>query len=274
MNSNTASGLIMKDKTKNILGVVSIKGGVGKTTTVANLGTSMVTRFNRRVLVVDGNLSAPNLGFHFGFVDPRVTLHDVLDERVSISDAVHVHDSRVHVIPASVSGGKVDARKLKHKVASLRRQYDAIILDSAPSLDAEIQAVVESSDELLIVSNLEFPTISTTLRTIRLAEELNIPIRGVVLNRVKNKPSKVKLAYVESALEATILATIPDDSAVYDSLEHKVPVVLHAPKSPASREFERLSAILLEEKYPTRFDLKELIEGLIRLLRTWEDRLR
>jgi len=61
-----------------IIGVISLKGGVGKTTTVANLGASLAKDFNKKVLVVDANFSAPNLGLHLGLVDPKTTIHDVL----------------------------------------------------------------------------------------------------------------------------------------------------------------------------------------------------
>ena len=248
------------------MGVVSIKGGVGKTTTVANLGASIVTRFNRRCLVVDANFSAPNLGFHLGLIDPKITIHDVLSSRVPISQAIHVHDSGLHVIPACVSGNGINPLKLKDTIAPLAKQYDVILIDSSPSLGMEVQAVVEASDELLIISNLEFPTISTTLRMIELAEELNVPIRGIVLNRVIGKASKVKIAYLESVFENSIISVIPEDVMVHNAIENRMPVVLYSPKSSAGRGFEKLSAILLGEEYQAGFFM-ELLEGLMGFFR-------
>ena len=53
------------------IGVISIKGGVGKTTAVSNLGTVMANTFGKKVLLVDANFSAPNLGLHLGVVNPK-----------------------------------------------------------------------------------------------------------------------------------------------------------------------------------------------------------
>ena len=256
----------MKNKNGNVIGVISIKGGVGKTTTVANLGVSMVRRFNRRTLVIDGNLSAPNLGFHLGFIDPRITIHDVLSDRVPISQAIHIHDSGLHIIPANVSGNGVNPLKLKHTIAPLAKQYDIILLDSSPSFSIEVQAVIEASDELLIISNLELPTISTTLRMIEIAEGLNVPIRGIVLNRVIGKTSKVKIAYLESVFENSIISVVPEDLMVRNAIANRMPVVLYSSKSPASREFEKLSSILLGEEYQAGLFM-ELLEGLMGFLR-------
>ncbi|MCH8872918.1 AAA family ATPase, partial [candidate division KSB1 bacterium] len=54
------------------IGILSIKGGVGKTSTVAALGAA-IAGFDKKVLLIDGNFSAPNLGLHLGIVNPKVT---------------------------------------------------------------------------------------------------------------------------------------------------------------------------------------------------------
>ena len=61
---------------KKVIGIISLKGGVGKTSSVANLGAAL-TEFGKKVLVVDANFSAPNLGLHLGLTNPEIKLHDV-----------------------------------------------------------------------------------------------------------------------------------------------------------------------------------------------------
>ena len=61
------------------IGILSIKGGVGKTTTTVSLGAALAQQ-GKNVLLVDGNFSAPNLALHLGIVQPEISLYDVLKE--------------------------------------------------------------------------------------------------------------------------------------------------------------------------------------------------
>ena len=83
-----------------MIGVLSLKGGVGKTSVVSALG-SAIAGFNKKVLLIDGNLSAPNLGLHLGLVDPKKTLNHVLNRESNVSDAIHEVDG-LDVIPSSL----------------------------------------------------------------------------------------------------------------------------------------------------------------------------
>ena len=84
-----------------VLGVYSAKGGVGKTTTVANVGTALAS-FGKKVLVVDGNFFTPNLGYHFGIFNSSPGVQEVLEERVGLEEAIVPHPSGVDVLPSSI----------------------------------------------------------------------------------------------------------------------------------------------------------------------------
>ena len=70
------------------IGILSLKGGVGKTSVVVALGDALA-HLGKKVLLIDGNLSAPNLGMHLNIIDPDVTLQDVLSREKNLNDSIH-----------------------------------------------------------------------------------------------------------------------------------------------------------------------------------------
>tara|TARA_Y100000034_G_scaffold127798_1_gene181279 strand:- start:1949 stop:2296 length:348 start_codon:yes stop_codon:yes gene_type:complete len=111
------------------VGVIAIKGGVGKTTTTVNIGASLANDFGKKVLIVDGNYSAPNLGLHIGVVKPKKTLHDVLSGKLPIKNAIHTHDEGFDYLPSNLIHKKIDVYKLKQKLSEVRNDYDVILVD-------------------------------------------------------------------------------------------------------------------------------------------------
>ena len=83
-----------------IIGIISLKGGVGKTSCTANLGASLANTFQKKVLLVDGNLSAPNLGISFDIANPEFSFQDVLERKANPSQAVS-NLTNMDILPAS-----------------------------------------------------------------------------------------------------------------------------------------------------------------------------
>ncbi|MFQ5475058.1 MAG: AAA family ATPase, partial [Candidatus Nanoarchaeia archaeon] len=158
-----------------VIGIISIKGGVGKTTTVANLGAVLADEFMKRVLIVDANFSAPNLGLHLGIVQPEVTMHDVLADKAPIRQAVLAHQCGFDVLPSSLIPKKINPYKLKNRLESLRSEYDYILIDSSPTLNEEILSTMIASDALLVVTTPDYPTLSTTMHAIQVAKRKKTP---------------------------------------------------------------------------------------------------
>ncbi|MEW6222472.1 MAG: AAA family ATPase [Candidatus Hadarchaeota archaeon] len=225
-----------------ILGVFSCKGGVGKTTTVSNVGSVLSEKIDGGVLVVDANLSAPNLGLHLGIIDVETSMHDVLTGAAPVEKAIHVVGEKLHAIPGSLAyEGDTPLVDFKTVLEPLRKNYKLIIVDSAPGLGTETIAAIKACDDMLIVTNPEIPTIASTLRTFRAAERYRVPVMGVVLNKVRGKKYEVPISEVKNNLGWPLLMTVPDDEKVRESLTAGVPVVRHAPKSSAARAFLELA---------------------------------
>lgn len=240
-------------KKGTIIGVVSAKGGVGKTTITANLGIALASEFDKKVLVVDGNLTAPNLGLYLDIVRPPVTVHDVLSDQISISQSIYVHKTGLHVIPGSLSAGHmVDPENLGKAIAKVANRYDFVLVDSAPGLNEEVLAVVNASDKLLIVANPGFPTVVTTFKTVKFARDKRVPVMGVVLNRVRGK-NEMGDREVAEALGLPVLSVIPEDGSVSKAVSRGMPVVHFSPKSSASVELYKLAATLAGSEYLAGF---------------------
>jgi septum site-determining protein MinD len=230
------------------IGIVSLKGGVGKTTAVVSLG-SAIASFGKKVLLVDGNISSPNLGLHLEVVEPEISLQDVLEKRANPSEAIHRLDN-FDIMPASIfQDYKANLFSMKEKIKSLKRSYDYILIDSSPSLDSETLSAMIASDEILVVTTPDHPTLSTTLKALKLAKQRGTPISGIILNKVHKKNFEIPIEHVESTLEIPIMAVIPHDINFLKALANFKPLVEFRPHSEASQEYKKLAAALIGEKY-------------------------
>src|SRR3989344_6430997 len=186
-------------KESKIIGVISIKGGVGKTSVTANIGAALAQEFNKNVVIVDANFSAPNLGLHFGLTQPTVPLHDVLTNKVDIGDAIHEYTKNLHLVPGSLLNEKINPYNLREKVKKLKSYYDIVLLDSSPNLNDELRAVMLAADQLIVVTNPDFPTLSTTMHAVKVARQKRVPIMGIVLNKVRNKNFELSVEEIQES---------------------------------------------------------------------------
>ncbi len=236
----------MRQKRGLILGVFSAKGGVGKTTTVANLGAALAQKLKNRVIIVETNMTASNLGLHLGILDPPVVIQDVVFGKLKISEATSVTDYGLHIIPGSVAFtddlGSIDLRGI---LDELRKKYDIIILDSAPGFGLEVFDGMKACDELLICCQPRVPAIAGTLQTFRAADRLKIPVFGVGLTRVTGKRFEIPTSAIKRTLGWPTMAVIPEDDMVAESVTRGTPVVLHAPNSPAAVEYRKLAQAVI-----------------------------
>jgi septum site-determining protein MinD len=234
-----------------IIGVVSGKGGVGKTTLVSNLGAALVKR-GKNVIIIDGNVTTPNLSLHLGIPFYPVTLHDVLKKNIPIEAALYHHESGIKVIPASLSADAIkdiSLERLQNALLSLLGKSDIIIIDAAAGLGKEALTTINVSDELIVITNPEIPAVTDALKTIKVAEDNGTRVLGVVVNRIKGLKHELSLSEIKSMLEVPIIAAVPEDLAVPRSIAKKMPVVHHKPHSRASLEFQRLASSLIGEPW-------------------------
>jgi len=238
----------MSDEAK-VIGILSIKGGVGKTSCTANIGASIAHHFGKKVLLIDTNYSAPNLGFHVGLLEPETTIHDVLSDKANIEEAIHPISDNFDVIVADLVGKEIQPFKLKKKIKAVKHKYDYIILDSSPNLNHEMLSTMLASDELYVVTSPDYPTLSTTMRAVKLAKEKNAEIKGLILNRVHGKKFELSIEDIEDAAGVPVVSVLPEDVKVLESLASTTPVSINSPKAKSSIEFKRLAAFITGEEF-------------------------
>jgi septum site-determining protein MinD len=232
-----------------VIGIISLKGGVGKTSSVSNLGAALTSEFGKKVLLIDANFTAPNLGLHLGLSNPEVTIHDVLLNKADAEDAIHEHESGFHVIPGAYLSRKINPFKLKQKINHLKDYYDMILIDSSPNLNEEMLSTMIASDNLLVVTSPDFPTLSTTLRAVRLAKQKKTPISGLILNRVHGKKFELSVHDIEEAAGVPVVSVVPENIKVPESIASTNPVAIHKPRSNVAVEYKKLAAALIGEDY-------------------------
>lgn len=248
--------------------ITSGKGGVGKTTTAINLGAAM-NSFGKDVLVIDANLSTPNIGLHLNSPEVPVSLNQVLKGKADPFEAVYEHESGVKIMPASLSINelkKIDLEKLKDYKKEFKKLADHIIIDSAAGLGEEASSVIDIADEIIIITNPELPAITDALKAIKLAEEKKKPIIGVIITRVKKNKIEMQPEDVKDMLETHILGMVPEDIYISKSLNLKNAVVHTHPKSISARAYKEIAAEILGADYNSIQDQEGVIERILRKL--------
>lgn len=250
-----------------VISVISAKGGVGKTTVVSNVSTALVKFFSKKVLVIDGNISSPNLGFHFGMVSQENTLNEVLEEKIDITKAIYIHPSGVHIITSSlnVSSEPHDLSNFERKIEKIKNNYDFIFIDGAAGIGNDVISIIESSDQVIIVSNPDTISILSSLKAKKISQILNVPIKGLVLNKVKNDKFELSREEIEELTSLRIIAQIPYDKKVDEAISKMMPVVLYDGKTRASSAFIEFAAQICGEVYLEREGILEKIKRFLEL---------
>ena len=226
--------------------VTSGKGGVGKTTVSINLGVAL-RNIGKDVIVLDGNLTTPNVGLYLGVNKVPVSLHDVIKEEKNILDAMYNHASGIKVIPGNISIdhiGSLDSKRIKKSIEGLRGASEIVIIDSPGGLNKDCLSLLSLVDEVLIVTTPDLVSVTDSLKAIKIAEEKNITVLGVVVNKVKKDKHELSQNSIETMLNMPVLAFIPDSEDIRESHSLRHPVVYFAPKSDASKRFSLIAEAL------------------------------
>jgi septum site-determining protein MinD len=241
-----------------VIVVASGKGGVGKTTSTINIGAAL-NKLGKDVMIVDANLTTPNLGLHLGAPTVPVSLSHVMSGKAKLHEAIYEHNSGLKILPSSISiyASKIEPIKILELSKKLKKYADMIIFDSAAGLGEDVEKTLQAADDIIIVTQAEIPALTDALKTIKLAESLDKNITGVVITRFKKKDHEIPLENIESMLEKEIIAVIPEDEAVKHALRMRDAVVHTHPNSDAAKGYRELAAKLIGQHYLFELEKQE-----------------
>ena len=230
----------------NIISFVSIKGGVGKTTIAIETAMSLVTHFNKKVLLIDSNFGAPNIGLHLDLKGPsfkeawtdKTPLHNLIQEKNGLD---------IVISSLNDSNDPMDPHFLKKVLDKFKKRYDFIILDSSPNFE-ELKPVIFASDKIFIVTSPDEVTLTTSLKAANIAKENKTPIEGLIVNRIRSPKHEYSLKEIEEISKIPVMAKIRDDKTISHSIKSKIPMILLYPNSSISKEIKRFSSAICGER--------------------------
>lgn len=239
-----------------IIVITSGKGGVGKTTTTANLGMALAKR-GRNVAVVDADFGLRNLDLLLGLENRIVyTAVEVLSGQCRLEQAL-VKDKRqpnLSLLPAAQNRMKdvVTSDQMKQIVGQLVGKYDYIVIDSPAGIEMGFQNAIAAATEAIIVTTPEIAAVRDADRVVGLLEANGVKKINLIVNRIK--PAMVEandmmsVEDVQEILAVTLLGVIPDDERVIVSTNRGEPLVLSDQPSVAGVAFDNIARRLEGEK--------------------------
>ncbi len=234
-----------------VIGLISGKGGVGKTSMCVNIGVGL-KQLGQEVTVVDADFSASNLGVHLGRYDHPVKIQDVLHEEAEPSSAIFRHPTGLKAITASNEIHEVepDTRLLRDVLEAAAQESDYVLVDCPPGLNTTVEAVMDACDELVIVTMPTQTAGINAAQIIEKAKQRHQAVLGTIVNKMDNNPeTELVEREVEIMTESDIIAQVPYDKKMKESLFHNTPLLVYDPISPAAMEIRKLSYALEGQTY-------------------------
>lgn len=241
-----------------VLTVTSGKGGVGKTTTTANLAVALALG-GQKVVCIDGDIGLRNLDVVLGLENRIVyDLVDVVEGRCRLRQAM-IRDKRLpelFLIPAAQTRDKsaVSPSDMVRLCDELRPDFDWILVDSPAGIERGFRNAIAPADTCLVVTNPEVSSVRDADRIVGLIEAEEKGPARLIINRLN--PSLVKRGDMLTAddilelLAIELLGIVPEDENVVISTNRGQPVALDGAKSRAGQAFQNIARRLRGEKVP------------------------
>jgi len=240
-----------------IVTMTSGKGGVGKTTAVANIAVALASN-GARVCCIDGDIGLRNLDIVMGLENRIVyDLVDVIEGRCRLRQAM-IRDKRLpelYLIPAAQTRDKsaVSPSDMVRLGDELRNEVDWVLIDSPAGIERGFRNAIAAADQVLVITNPEVSAVRDADRVIGLleAEEKGSPsliINRLNLNMVKNN-DMLSAEDVLDLLAVRLVGVVPEDESVLMSTNRGAPIALET-KSMAGQAFRNIALRMQGQDVP------------------------
>jgi len=246
-----------REKMSEVIVITSGKGGVGKTTTTANLGTGLAAQ-GKKVVLVDADIGLRNLDVIMGLENRIVyDLVDVVEGNCRLKQAL-IRDKNMpnlSLLPTAQTKDKnaVNPEQMRKLCDQLREEFDYVLIDCPAGIEQGFKNAIAGADRAFVVTTPEVSAVRDADRIIGLLEASELPPPLLILNRIK--PGMVKrgdmmtLEDVADILAIDVLGVVPDDESIIVSSNRGEPCVLDE-KSLAGQAFRDITRRVLGETVP------------------------
>ena len=253
--------------------VTSGKGGVGKTTTVANIGTALAKN-GHSVVMIDADIGLRNLDVVMGLENRIVyNLIDIIEGTCRKQQAM-LRDRKLnnlYIVPAAQTREKnaVTPEQMKGLCAELTEEFDYVIIDCPAGIEQGFKNAVAGAQTAVVVTTPEVSAIRDADRVIGLLEAALLKDIHLVVNRLNARMVKngdmMSTADIISLLAIPLLGVVPDSEDVVISTNRGVPLV-HQRGSKAGSAFQEIAARLNGEDVPLNNGAGKFLQRMRRLI--------
>ena len=233
-----------------VIVITSGKGGVGKTTTTANVGTGLA-QLNKKVVMIDTDIGLRNLDVVMGLENRIVyNLVDVIEGKCRLKQAL-IKDKKypeLCLLPSAQTRDKsaVNPEQMIKLIDDLRDEFDYILLDCPAGIEQGFKNAIAGADRALVVTTPEVSAIRDADRIVGLLEANEMKRIDLIVNRLRM--DMVKVEDVTDILAVNLIGAVPDDEHIVVSTNQGEPLV--GSDCLAGKAYANISRRIIGEEVP------------------------